>query len=226
MKRYAVYFIPPAGAFARAAAAWLGYDVQTARDVTQPMIAGLPRPLAEVTADPRKYGFHGTIKAPFRLAEGVTPADLVAAVSGLAINLAPVGMAGLQLVNLDGFLAFVPEGDTTILNDLAAQVVRGLDPLRAGLTDAEIARRRPYLLTPRQRDLLDLYGYPFVLDEFRFHLTLSGPLPAQEYAIIAGAAATHFANVVPQPFVLADICLMGEDAAGRFHVLSRYPLTA
>ena len=226
MKRYAVYFIPPAGAFARAAAAWLGYDVQTAGDVRQPVIADLPRPLAEVTADPRKYGFHGTIKAPFRLAEGVTSANLVVAVSGLASNLAPVGMAGLRLVNLDGFLAFVPEGDTTILNDLAAQVVRGLDPLRAGLSDVEIARRRPDLLTPRQRDLLDLYGYPFVLDEFRFHLTLSGPLPAKEHAIIAGAAATHFANVVPQPFVLADICLMGEDAAGRFHVLGRYPLTA
>ena len=226
MKRYAVYYIPPSGAFARAAAAWLGYDVQTARSVAQPAIPGLPRPLADVTADPSKHGFHGTIKAPFRLAKAVTLADLVAAVGGLAANLPPVALAGLQLTNLDGFLAFVPDGDTTTLNDQAAQVVRGLDPLRAGLTDVEIARRCPDLLTPRQRDLLDLYGYSFVLDEFRFHLTLSGPLRAKEHAIIAGAAFTHFADVVPQPFVLADICLMGEDAAGRFHVLGRYPLTA
>lgn len=225
MKRYAIYYTPPPGAFATAAAAWLGYDVQTARDVAHPHIPGLPRPLADITTDPRKYGFHGTIKAPFRLADGFTAADLAQASRRLAADLAPVELAGLTLVNLEGFAAFVPEGDPADLNALAAHVVRSLDPYRAALSDAEIARRRPDQLTPRQRELLAIYGYPYVVEEFRFHLTLSNHLSDTDHISIARAATAHFRGVVPQPFQVQDICLMGEDAAGRFHLLGRYPLT-
>lgn len=225
MKRFAIYYTPPPGAFATAAAAWLGYDVQTAREVTQPAFTGLPRPLVEITTDPRKYGFHGTIKAPFRLADGVMVADLAQATRRLAAELVPVEMAGLQLVNLDGFLAFVPTGDTAGLTDLAAHVVRSLDPYRAALTDAEIARRRPDQLTPRQREMLEIYGYPYVLNEFRFHLTLSNSVPDADHASIAAAATSHFQGVVPQPFLVSEICLMGQDGAGRFHLLGRYRLT-
>lgn len=224
MKRYAIYYAPEAGAFADAAAAWLGWDVQAGQAVAQPQL-DLPQPLADITAEPRKYGFHGTIKPPFRLADGVTADVLCAAVASLAASLRPVDLPGLQLVNLEGFLALVPQGDTAALQALAAEVVRVLDPYRAPLTAAEIARRRPDRLTPRQRDLLAVYGYPYVMEEFRFHLTLSGPLGDDE-AIVTEAAARHFAGVVPQPFWLADLCLFGEDAMGRFHLLHRYALTA
>lgn len=224
MKRYAIYYAPEAGAFADAAAAWLGWDVQAGQAVAQPQL-DLPQPLADITAEPRKYGFHGTIKPPFRLAEGVTPDLLQATCASLAASLRPVTLPGLQMVNLEGFLALVPQGDTAALQALAAEVVRVLDPYRAPLTAAEIARRRPDRLTPRQRDLLAVYGYPYVMEEFRFHLTLSGPLGDDE-AIVTEAAARHFAGMVPQPFRLADLCLFGEDAMGRFHLLHRYALTA
>ncbi|KAF0174642.1 MAG: hypothetical protein FD162_1080 [Rhodobacteraceae bacterium] len=224
MKRYAIYYAPEAGAFADAAAAWLGWDVRAGQAVAQPQL-DLPRPLADITAEPRKYGFHGTIKPPFRLAEAVTPDLLHDAVASLAASLRPVALPGLQMVNLEGFLALIPQGDTAALQALAAEVVRVLDPYRAPLTAAEIARRRPDRLTPRQRDLLAVYGYPYVMEEFRFHLTLSGPLGGDE-AAITEAATRHFAGVVPQPFRLADLCLFGEDAMGRFHLLHRYALTA
>ena len=225
MKRYAIYYTPPPGAFATAAATWLGYDVQTARDVAQPAVADLPGGLADATKGARKYGFHGTIKAPFRLADGFKAADLAQATRRLADGLAPVEMAGLQLVDIDGFLAFVPSGDADELTDLAAHVVRSLDPYRAALSDAEFARRNPDQLTPRQRELLAVYGYPHVMEEFRFHLTLSDRLTPADQAPIATAAAQHFNAVLPQPFVVSDICLMGEDGVGRFHLLGRYPLT-
>ena len=225
MKRYAIYYTPPPGAFATAAAAWLGYDVQNARAVMQPKPAGLPHALSQITADPRKYGFHGTIKAPFRLADGVTPTDVAAAMRAIAGEYAPVELAGLQMVNLDGFLAFVPLGDLTALTDLAADVVRRLDPYRAELTIPEIARRKPDTLTSRQRELLAIYGYPYVIDEFRFHLTLTGAMTPDDHAVVAPVAKAYFADVVPQPFLVGDICMMGEDAAGRFHVLTRCALS-
>ena len=225
MKRYAIYYAPPQDAFAKAAASWLGYEVQTGRDIAQPDLAGLPREIADLTADPRRYGFHGTIKAPFRLSDGVSPADIAAAVRVVAAQCPAVEMAGLQIINLEGFLAFVPIGDAAALTDLAAHIARSLDPYRAELTEAEIARRRPNDLTARQRELLAIYGYPCVMEEFRFHLTLTGPMSDTEHAIVAPLAKAHFAGLVPQPFMLGDICLMGEDSTGRFHLLDRYALT-
>lgn len=221
MKRFAIYYAPRDGAFADAAATWLGWDLARGAAVTQPDVAGL----ADLTADPRKYGFHGTIKPPFRLAEGVSPADLADGVAQLAKGLRAVQTPGLQLVLLEGFLALIPGADPA-LSDLAAEVVRVLDPFRAPLTEAEVVRRRPDRLTPRQRDLLAVYGYPYVMEEFQFHLTLSGRLTAEDAPRLQAAAAAHLKGLIPQPFVLQDLCLCGEDQAGRFHLLDRYPLIA
>ena len=222
MKRYAVYYAPEAGPFAQAAASWLGWDPATGRAVAQP---DLDLNLAEMTADPRKYGFHGTIKPPFRLAEGASPDDLAAGIADLVQTQPKVQMPGLQLVLLEGFLALVP-GNDPVLRDLAAKVVQGLERFRAPLTQAEIARRRPDGLTPRQRELLAVYGYPYVMEEFQFHLTLSGRLGAEEALSLKAAAETHFAGLIPQPFRVEDLCLCGEDEAGRFHLLHRYALSA
>jgi hypothetical protein len=187
MKRYAIYYLPESGAFAQAAGAWLGWDLARGQAVAQPQY-DLPRPLAMITAAPRKYGFHGTIKPPFRLIDGACFADLAAATKQLAERLRPVNCAALKIVEIGSFLALVPQGDTADLQDLAAEIVRGLDPLRAALTDAEVAKRRPDRLSPRQRELLEDYGYPFVMEEFKFHLTLSGRLAVGESEAISAAA--------------------------------------
>ncbi|MFC3569036.1 DUF1045 domain-containing protein [Paracoccus simplex] len=221
MKRFAVYYAPPPGAFADLAARWLGWDAVSGQACAPP---DLDLPVAEITAEPRRYGFHGTVKPPFRLAPGATPGDLDAAMKGLAGRLAPVLLPGLRLASLDGFLALVPEGDTTPLQRLAATVVRNLDPLRAPLTEAEIARRRPERLTPPQRALLERWGYPHVMEEFRFHLTLTDRLPVGMAGRAQAALAAHFAPVLPRPFVIDALCLFGEPKDGGFRLLHRYDL--
>lgn len=222
MKRFAVYYAPRPGAFADRANEWLGWDPATGQALPQPRVPGIADPAA-ITADPRRYGFHGTIRAPFRLAEGVTPDTAAATVAALAARLAPVTCEGLTLENLHGFLALTPQGCEAALLELGAAVVEGTNALRAPLSEAEIARRRPEALSPRQRELLHRWGYPYVMEEFRFHLTLTDRLadPAPAMA----ALASHFADAVPRPFVIEDLCLFGEDAAGRFHLLHRYALT-
>lgn len=216
VERYAVYYAPRDGAFAERAAAWLG------RDLPQPVLPGIGDP-ADITAEPRRYGFHGTLRAPFRPAEGVDPDLIRTTVAGLARRLAPVTCEGLQVSVLDGFVALTPTGSATALGALAASVVKATDSLRRALTQAEIARRRPDRLSPRQRDLLDRWGYPFVMEEFRFHLTLTDRLDDPEPAL--RALETHFSPVLPRPFVIEDLCLFGEDASGRFRLLHRYALT-
>jgi len=224
MKRFAIYYAPEPGAFADAAAAWLGWDLAAGKPVAQPA-PDLPYPLSQITATPRKYGFHATLKPPFGLADGTSAADLAQATAQLAARFAPLELPGLQMMVLDGFLALTPLGDQTALQNMVAEVVRSLEPYRAALTPDEITRRRPERLTPRQRDLLAAYGYPYVMEQFQFHLTLSGPL-GDEVAAVAKAAQAQFAGLIPQPFHIGALCLCGEDTHGRFRLLRRYALSA
>jgi putative phosphonate metabolism protein len=225
VKRYALYYVPRDVPLARFGAAWLGWDIETAAVTAHPSLAGLPRPVDEMTATPRKYGFHGTLKPPFRLAPGETPQSLHAACMDLARSLPAVTLPGLALHRIGGFLALTPEGDTAALGALAATLVRTLDPFRAPATAAEIARRNPDRLTARQCSLLNSWGYPYVMDEFRFHLTLSGDLPPDEASLVAQILAPVITPILPRPFEIEDICLCGEGADGRFRVLHRYALT-
>ncbi|MCL4189510.1 MAG: DUF1045 domain-containing protein [Rhodobacteraceae bacterium] len=223
-KRYAIYSAPPPGPLAGFAAAWLGWDAAAGRPAAHPDLPGLPRPLAEITAAPRRYGFHGTIKPPFRLAPSATAAALAAAVAKLCARLAPVRLPGLRLAPLEGFLALLPEDGQGPLGALAAAAVEGLDGFRAAADADETARRLAAGLTPAQAALLARWGYPHVMEEFRFHMTLTGPLAPAERDAVAAVLAPRLGPLLPRPFVIADLCLMGEDDDGRFHLLARYPL--
>jgi hypothetical protein len=222
MQRYAVYYAPREGAFAFRANDWLGREPGNPRDLPQPVFPGIGDP-RDITVQPRRYGFHGTIRAPFRPAEGVGEIQIRAAVADLSASLSPVTCEGLRVDVLDGFVALTPTGCEAALLDLGATVVEGTNALRAALTKAEIARRRPDRLSPRQRELLDLWGYPHVMEEFHFHLTLTDRLDEPEPA--RAALETYFAPVLPHPFVIEDLCLFGEDTSGRFHFLHRYALS-
>lgn len=225
MKRYAVYYAPPPGPFAERAGAWLGWDAARGMAVAQPRVPGLPMPLEDLTAEPRRYGFHGTMRAPFRLAEGVDEAELHQQLAGLIPALRGVTLDGLQLHHLDGFLALTPCGDVTALQGLARRIVEATDCLRAPLNDEDIARRKPESLTALQHAYLMRWGYPHVMELYQFHLTLTGRLIASDAAAIFPILQAHFAPVLPQPFVIDDLCLFGEDAQGRFHLMHRYALS-
>ncbi|MBC9246898.1 DUF1045 domain-containing protein [Paracoccus sp. 11-3] len=225
INRYAVYFAPRPGPFADRAAAWLGWDAAAGRAVAQPDLPGLPVPPAGLTVDPRRYGFHGTIRAPFRPKTTLGQDEIAGCLSDLAAGLPAVICDGLALENLTGFLALTPRGDTAALLELAARVVEGTNDLRAPLTEAEIARRRPETLTVRQKGYLTRWGYPFVMDELRFHLTLTDRLPADQVTTVAAVLDRHFTPVLPRPFAIQDLCLFGEDETGKFHLLHRYALT-
>lgn len=219
MKRYALYYAPPPGPLAEAAARWLGRDAETGTPLTQPY----PE-LEAQTVSPRRYGFHATLKAPFRPATGATEEDLVEVLDAFAADHRPVMLEGLELKLLDGFLALVPAGDTRALNALAADVVTRFEPFRAPLTEAETARRKPETLSPAQRHNLALYGYPYVMDEFRFHMTLSDRLAPAAAERLAALAREAVMPHVTAPFRIDQLVLFGEDEAGLFHHVHRTTL--
>ncbi|OCX66285.1 hypothetical protein BFP70_06170 [Thioclava sp. SK-1] len=225
-KRYAVYYAPREGDFATKAADWLGWDVENGCVMAHPSLplpAEVTRSVADLTKAPRKYGFHGTIRAPFRPGLNVTVSDIDHRLRDLAQQVPAPRCPALQLINLHGFLALVPD-DHGPLDLFGAAVVKATNDLRAPLTETEIARRRPNRLTERQNAALHKWGYPFVMEDFGFHLTLTGRLKPHEVAPLAEALDDYFAPVLPAPFVIEDLCLFGEDDAGRFHLLHRYAL--
>lgn len=222
-KRYAVYYAPEPGALANFAAAWLGWDPVLGVEVGHPDVPDLPFPVAQITETPRKYGFHGTLKPPFRLSGPL--GALIADLEAFGRTHPPVVLDGLRLNQIGRFLALTPTGDLTSLERLAGNVVSALDAHRAPAGEAELARRRAAGLTSRQEVLLAEWGYPYVMEEFKFHLTLSGKLTEDEAAATKTALAPILAPLLPTPFVIRDLCLFGEADDGRFHLVHRYTLS-
>lgn len=224
--RYAVYATPRPGLLATFGAKWLGWDAASGTACTQMVLPELPTPLEHITATPRNYGFHGTLKAPFRLSPETGQTDLVLAFRALGQTLAPVALGKLQLTRIGQFLALTPVvGKQAALAALATHVVETLDRFRAPLTDAELARRRTAGLTAEQDDFLCRWGYPYVGPEFRFHLTLTGAIEDGTLASTQKVLALHLAPILEKPLFLEDLTLVGEDAAGRFHHIERAVLS-
>ena len=225
-KRFAVYYAPPArSALARFGAAWLGWDAEAGARVAHPACDGPALDIASLTAAPRKYGFHGTLKPPFRLARGRDPAELETAVAALAGDQAAFDAPPLMLRRLGRFIALVPSARCPRLVALAAAAVRELDPFRRPAGPAEMARRRAAGLTPAQERNLTEWGYPYVLDEFRFHLTLTGSLADPEAEAAMAALSTLTEPLCGDALPVRDICLFGERPDGFFQIIRRYALT-
>jgi len=223
--RFAVFWAPPAGSpLARFGACWLGWDAATGRDVPR-MAIDLPRPLPEMTRAPWRYGMHGTLKAPFRLAPGEDPAALDAAVAALATGTARLTAPGLAPTAHMGFAALTPTGPSPALDALAGTCVEALDRFRAPPRETELARRRSTGLSTRQEEHLLRWGYPYVFDEFRFHVTLSGRLRPGEAEAMLAVLTPVLGPILGQTLQVADICLFGDPGANAgFRLLRRYPL--
>ncbi|MBV6658578.1 MAG: DUF1045 domain-containing protein [Devosiaceae bacterium] len=222
-RRYALYGMAPA-ALHKAASAWLGWDSRTGQRLEHPVVDGVEGEPEELTATPRKYGFHATIKPPFRLKEGITDEVLQQTCRERCAELGAIALPSLVVRSFKGFVAMVPGEPSAALQTLAADVVERFDDLRAPLTDEELAKRRKSGLTDKQKALLQTWGYPHVMDEFQFHMTLSGRQSEPKSVALAAALAAHLHPLTPRPFPIESMALLGEDEAGFFHVIDDYPL--
>ncbi|MEW5964730.1 MAG: DUF1045 domain-containing protein [Pseudomonadota bacterium] len=225
--RYAVYFLPdPSSAIWHFGSATLGYDAYTASDVAPParLAAAEPR-LGELTAEPRRYGFHATLWAPTPLAPGTDERALIAAVRAFATARQPFVVPEFEVAIVEDFLALVPAAPCPALDALAADCVRAFARLRAPLGEADRRRRVGAGLTERQTAYLDGWGYPHVLDEFRFHMTLTGALTAADREPLRALLAEAYAAIAAPIPIDAIAVLRQSSRADRFRVVERMILT-
>ena len=226
--RYALYFVPDRNsALYRFGAGLLGYDAFSGNALPFAQFADSVADWPDLTREPRGYGFHATLKAPFALAADTTEAGLIAACDAFArsIGETPVITPVVELIG--GFAAIVAGEGSSAIEQLAGGCVRGFDRFRAPLTAEDRARRIPAALTPAQLAHLDRWGYPYVLEEFRFHMTLTGRPPADRQGPVLALLRRHFAEAVGGGAVAIDrIALLRQDGAGLpFRVVTEHLLS-
>lgn len=220
-ERYAIYWAPESDSqLSRLDESWFGGDRQRGTFGLDPAVAG------RIKRSAARYGLHGTLKAPFRLAPGATLSDLTARLHRFAEQRAPIHTSPLQLTDIDGFLALCPQPPSLELIRLAHMVVLGFDEFRAPLEAADRERRVAGGLNTHQRLLLEQWGYPHVLSEFRFHVTLTDRMP--NLAIrgkVKAALADALAPLEASPFELRSICLFGDPGEDKhLELIERFPL--
>ncbi|MGF1476688.1 MAG: DUF1045 domain-containing protein [Geminicoccaceae bacterium] len=225
-ERYAIYLTPaeetPLERFARS---WLGrsaFGGEVDERIEVPGIA--PDEFDRLTASPRRYGFHATMKAPFRLANERTEADLFAAAETFAASRRRFQAPPLTVRPLSGFIAFVLSEPSSEMDELAADCVRDFEPFRAALTDDEVQRRRQSDLSDRQDAQMLAWGYPYVFEDFRFHMTLTQRLCEPRLSQLLSFLQRTAEPLCREPFLVDGIAIYHQPTPDEtFTVMARLP---
>jgi putative phosphonate metabolism protein len=219
--RYAIY-LAPVEPYRSFGSQWLGRDADTGMPLALPD-AMAARPSRWVEA-PAHYGLHATLKPPFRLAEGTDAAMLDAAARAFARDREPFRVP-LTLRALRGFVAWclADEGEGAArMHALADASVRDFERFRARATPAEVARRQPERLSPRQQQMLDAWGYPYVFETFTFHITLTGMLDAAEEAAALDRLSSVAGPLLATPLQVDGISVFVQPEPGAPFVAGRH----
>ncbi|RED44868.1 DUF1045 domain-containing protein [Aestuariispira insulae] len=228
-KRYALYYAPESGSdLADFGNHWLGHCPDSGNRLEHKPIIGLaPSQIDQITKVPARYGFHATLKPPFHLAADRSLEELEAQLTTISRGLTGFSIPGFQISRIGDFLALTPAKPVPELRQLSDRLVVELDSFRAPPNEAELARRRKKRLTARQEQLLDQWGYPYVMEEFKFHMTLTGPLGAVELSRLRSILFSKIEHLLYRPASVGEVCLFGDPGGGPpFRLIRRYPFSA
>ena len=221
--RYAIYYMPavthPLWHFGSRV---LGYDAFSPEAPPAPFhdLSGIAPPSA--FSEPSIYGFHATLKAPFRLVDTADVDELLSAAQTIATRERPFGIGRLEVARLQRFIALIPARRSDALHEFADRCVRGFDLLRAPLSAADRARRLAAPLSPAEITHLDRWGYSYVFERFQFHMTLSGPLAADTIQPLH-AALTKLYVPIDADLTIDGFAVFKQAAHNqRFQVLHRF----
>ncbi len=172
--RYAIYYSPdPGSPLAAFSQAWFGPDSKLKSPLTREYIDS-------ITAGSRRYGFHGTLKPPFELSPTLSLDGLMETARVFARIVAPVELPPLEVAVIGKFIALTPAYESAALEKLAAACVRAFEAFRVPMTPEQITQYKQNKLTVHQEQMLKHWGYPYVMEEFRFHMSVTDRIEADD----------------------------------------------
>ncbi len=180
--------------------------------------------LKDYCEEPAKYGFHATLKAPFRLKRNVKTKNFYDVISHIAAQHSRFKIKGLKIVYSKKFTLITSRKPNKLLINLEKDLVKHLDTFRAELNKTEIKKRIPDSLTFKQNKYLKEWGYPFVFDQFKFHMTLmnqnNNKLSNKQKLELEKLIYKISNNVIE----FNEISLLGENKNGHFEEIKRFKL--
>lgn len=216
--RYAIYYAPPAPSrLWQTASRWLGRDAYNDQPLQQPKCQQIePDRLWELTRTPRRYGLHATINPPFRLAMGKTEASLRLLLSDFASRRQPFPLPPLELAVMDDFFCLQPVKNSPHIMELAASCVKALEGYPAPLPPSEMARRKSAILSDQEKKNLADWGYPYLFNQFRFHVTLTTRITnSEEKEVIHSELTEIMTPILAEALMVDSLCLFLEPAPGQ-----------
>ena len=223
--RYALYYTPPPDHPLRhQLEKWLGRDPVTNQPVRQPEFPSIPSSfLKELTRTPRRYGPHATLKAPFRLGPGKTERMLKDAIQEFCRHYEPFILPPLIVSGIDNFFCLTMDQYSHTLNSFAAACVRSFDHFRAPATSLEMAKQRAMILSEKEKNYLRQWGYPYVLDTYRFHITLTQRITdPTDREQIKMALDRFFSPALEEPLPVDGVALFVEPGPGENLIQQEY----
>jgi hypothetical protein len=225
--RYAICFAPEQGSPLEAVGCnWLGRDKNGGFTDIRTKVSGItPERLAALIKGPRSYGLHGTLKPAFELRAGATEGGLIAVAETLARSFSPFKIPALELGEIGYIVSLVPESSSDALEDIATACVRAFDGFRRPLSDQEEQSYKRNRLTVHQRQMLEHWGYPYVMEEFDFHISLTEPvIDEDERAALMKAADRAAAQVLRKPLIMRELTLFSQKSAdSSMSIIARFP---
>jgi len=214
-QRFAIYFAPEIDSNLHSIGSqWLGRDSSSGKFIEQPNIKGISSSyFYSVTKTPRRYGFHATLKAPFRLNKEFTLKDLCSQIQRLSA-LSKTFSINLKVRKLENFIALMMDPNEQKMQNLASKLVENLDHFRAPLHQEEIDKRRMSALTISEDENLLNWGYPYVFNDFRFHITLTEKIQCQsDRESMVSAASAHFSESLENTIKVSSISLFVQESS-------------
>jgi 2'-5' RNA ligase len=224
--RYAVYFSPDdQSALAHFGQHVLGRSAEHDRSDQANSAFSDHERWYTLTERPAYYGFHATLKAPFELSSTHRSDDLIQACSALATRHKPIVLSGLAPRRMGSFAALTLPVQPPTLSDLANDCVLALEPWRATISEHDIKRRLGQGLSERQVDQLTKYGYPYIFDDFLFHMTLSSELSSDDSDFMQWLLAEYERYAIDDPLLDRIVLYAQTDRNSAFLRLREFSLS-
>ena len=232
--RYAIYYAPPKeSSLEEFGRYWFGWDPLNAKLINNKQrinylnrfgIKNLKN-IDKNVLIAKKYGFHGTLIPPFKLNKNYSTNTLFKKTEDIAKKFKKFKFYKFKLKRINNFYAFVQNKKNSNINKISNRLVKELFKFRSPLTKKEIDKRNPSKLSKLQLNILHKWGYPYLMSEFKFHMTLASEVTGNKLYSELKKIEKKKEIILNEINDFDKIYIFGENQKGMFENLENFSLS-